>query len=140
MTTTVQEALPGLTPDHYPGMMDRRNWRRTRVHQHSRYSCAWCGRRFADPVAVYNHIDARHPERVPATLRSDPATDGREGRSTYPPPSVSSDAFGGVLRPAERGGKVIARRGDNRMLRARRLAAFRRDDTSGATSRNGEQR
>lgn len=57
------EATTAL-PERYPGMADRRDWRRTEVHQHSRYRCLWCGYEFAEPLAVYHHLDRKHSSRV----------------------------------------------------------------------------
>jgi hypothetical protein len=51
----------------YPGMTDKSTWRRSNVHRAtSYYGCLWCGTRFADPVAVYTHLDKRHPDKHPA--------------------------------------------------------------------------
>jgi hypothetical protein len=45
----------------FPGMVERGNWRKTRVHRHTHfYGCAQCGQRFADPHAVYAHLAKRH--------------------------------------------------------------------------------
>lgn len=46
----------------YPGMIDKATWRRSNVHRATTaYACAWCAMTFADPTAVYTHIDKRHP-------------------------------------------------------------------------------
>ena len=43
-------------------VVSREEWAETDIHKASRYSCAHCGQRFADSHAVYEHIDAEHPE------------------------------------------------------------------------------
>ena len=45
----------------WPGMMAWADWRKTRVHQHTKtYSCARCGANFNTPHAVYAHLDRVH--------------------------------------------------------------------------------
>ena len=45
----------------FPGMVDRRSWCKTKVHQAtSYYGCALCGKRFAGPHAVYTHLAKVH--------------------------------------------------------------------------------
>jgi hypothetical protein len=44
----------------FPGMLDRRSWAKTLVHQHSVYGCGICGTRFSSPHAVYTHLAKRH--------------------------------------------------------------------------------
>lgn len=62
------EITPKLkTSRNYPGMIDKSTWRRGKIHAAtSYYGCFWCGARFADPTAVYTHLDKRHPEKHPA--------------------------------------------------------------------------
>lgn len=43
--------------------MTREEWERTDVHKASSYSCAKCGKRFASPDDVYDHLDAEHPPK-----------------------------------------------------------------------------
>jgi hypothetical protein len=45
----------------WPGMMPLPAWQRTRIHQHSTYFCAKCGRRLGSPQAVYTHLAKVHP-------------------------------------------------------------------------------
>jgi hypothetical protein len=45
----------------FSGQMDAASWRRTQVHEHTRYyGCGVCGQRFAGPHAVYTHLAKRH--------------------------------------------------------------------------------
>jgi len=45
----------------FPGTLDDATWRRTKVHQHTRYyGCAICGTKFSGPHAVYAHLAKRH--------------------------------------------------------------------------------
>jgi hypothetical protein len=45
----------------FAGMMDSASWRRTEVHEHTRwYGCALCGQKFSGPHAVYGHLAKRH--------------------------------------------------------------------------------
>jgi hypothetical protein len=98
---------PVRAPDAYPGMVDKRNWRKTKIHRHSRYGCAWCGRQFADPVAVYAHIDERHSKRVPERYRPGGADHGGQARQTPPSRAVCSEPISAPLSPRQRSGRVI---------------------------------
>ena len=45
----------------FPGMMDDRDWRHTRVHQFTSYcGCSRCGQGFTGPHAVYVHLAKVH--------------------------------------------------------------------------------
>jgi hypothetical protein len=45
----------------WPGMMERKSWERTLVHQYtSGYGCHRCGTWFSSPHAVYSHLARRH--------------------------------------------------------------------------------
>lgn len=44
------------------GMVPREKWAETDVHKSSTYACGFCGKRFADPDAVYDHLDAEHAD------------------------------------------------------------------------------
>jgi hypothetical protein len=51
----------GKTGPSHPGMTDKSTWRRSKTHKHTRwYGCVFCGLKFADPCAVYTHVDKRH--------------------------------------------------------------------------------
>lgn len=43
-------------------MVPREKWAETDVHKSSTYACGFCGKRFADPDAVYDHLDAEHAD------------------------------------------------------------------------------
>lgn len=45
----------------------REEWERTQVHRASTYSCSKCGKRFASPDDVYDHLDADHPAKKKGT-------------------------------------------------------------------------
>lgn len=51
-----------MSDSNHRGMSSREDWKRTSVHQASRYSCSKCGRGFASPQDVYDHLDAEHPK------------------------------------------------------------------------------
>lgn len=73
---TAMLAPSGKTSRNYPGMTDKSTWRHGKIHAAtSYYGCLWCGARFADPTAVYTHLDKRHPEKHPAG-----ASDANPGR------------------------------------------------------------
>jgi hypothetical protein len=45
------------------GMVPADQWEKTSVHQASSYYCGRCGKRFASPDALYDHLDNEHPKR-----------------------------------------------------------------------------
>ena len=44
----------------WPGTTPQPDWIKTRVHRHSSYGCARCGKRFATPHGVYAHLAKVH--------------------------------------------------------------------------------
>lgn len=44
------------------GMVPRKEWAGTPIHGASTYQCGKCGRYFADPHALYDHLDMEHPK------------------------------------------------------------------------------
>jgi hypothetical protein len=44
----------------HEGMVPREEWERSDVHKASRYFCQHCGKEFAGPHDLYDHIDAVH--------------------------------------------------------------------------------
>lgn len=44
----------------FPGMAELSNWRRTREHKASSYSCALCGMKASSPHAIYTHLAKIH--------------------------------------------------------------------------------
>ncbi len=45
------------------GMVPRDEWQKTAVHKASTYFCGKCGKQFAMPQDVYDHMDAEHPTK-----------------------------------------------------------------------------
>lgn len=52
--------------------VSREEWAKTDVHKHSRYSCGKCGKQFAMPHDVYEHLEAEHPPPVRPWKRKAP--------------------------------------------------------------------
>jgi hypothetical protein len=44
-------------------MMPAEKWEQTDVHKASSYFCGRCGKRFASPHLLYDHLDEKHPKR-----------------------------------------------------------------------------
>ena len=44
------------------GMMPAEKWAQTAAGKASTYSCGRCGKTFASPQEVYEHLDAVHPK------------------------------------------------------------------------------
>lgn len=49
-------------PGEHAGMMPADEWAKTPIGQHSTYSCGKCGKRFATPQDVYDHLDQEHSD------------------------------------------------------------------------------
>ena len=71
----------------WPGMMPLPAWQRTRIHQHSTYFCAKCGRRLGSPQAVYTHLAKVHPAAGsrPARARVAPSEASATGNGRIGP-------------------------------------------------------
>lgn len=59
-----QEDKPARAPTTEPEPVEpRENWAKSDVHKASQYYCAHCGRQFAMPHDLYEHLDREHGER-----------------------------------------------------------------------------
>ena len=64
---------------NYPGMATAAHWAATGVHRATHfYGCAFCGKKFKGPHAVYTHIAKRHPKRTTVTGETLRAVTGRD--------------------------------------------------------------